>query len=348
MKIAYRASFGRSLGASLALALIAAAIASAPLGCAADKAPPDEVMGASVEQPIVNGQPANSYTEAALINTSSYICSGSIIAPRVALTAGHCVDAGSYTVVAPYANNQQATGSQTWTEYQSAGQYVDPDSLDVAVIILDTPINLPWYPPLASAAVASGTQAINVGRIQDGSASYSQLFYGDAVTLSPGTSCGFPLAYCSDEIIQSGDSGGPVYVGAGTSRRSSASTPAPAAAPRSSRASTSRTPRSRTSSRRTAEAAGAAAARPPAVRRREDRPRAVRPPEDRPRRILLRRIVRWRRMQRERGRAQQHVDGGEPSRRQALWRPLDGERRRLVQLEHRWRHPLRSRARDQR
>lgn len=62
-----------------------------------------EELGESIEQPIVNGLPANAYAEAALINASGYICSGAIIAPRVALTAGHCVTAPSYTVVAPHA-----------------------------------------------------------------------------------------------------------------------------------------------------------------------------------------------------------------------------------------------------
>ena len=56
--------------------------------------------------PIVNGAPATNYPEAVLINSKTaaggFSCSGSMIAPRVVLTAGHCVlDVTSATVVAP-------------------------------------------------------------------------------------------------------------------------------------------------------------------------------------------------------------------------------------------------------
>ncbi len=186
-------------------------------GCASqvDEDARDEPI-AVADQSIIGGRPASSYTEAALINTSSYICSGSVIAPRVVLTAGHCIGASSYTVIAPYAG-KQARGTRTWTPYVSTGSTVNPRTLDVGVIILDTPIDLPSYPPLASAAVPSGTQAINVGRIKDGQASNSALFYGRAVTLRPAS--GFPYAYASSEIIQSGDSGGPVYTGSSSNRK---------------------------------------------------------------------------------------------------------------------------------
>ncbi|MEA2747635.1 MAG: hypothetical protein QOI41_1778, partial [Myxococcales bacterium] len=178
-----------------------------------------EVLGEKVAQPIVNGSPATSYTEAALVNTATFICSGAVIAPRIVLTAGHCVvGASSWTVVAPYASKQSATGTHSWTDYVSQGDTVNPSTLDVAVIILDKAITLSSYPKLASAASAAGAQAVNVGRIRNGSASFTGLFFGSAVTLQSGSSYGFPKAYISSEIIESGDSGGPVYVGSGASR----------------------------------------------------------------------------------------------------------------------------------
>ncbi|MBX3209870.1 MAG: trypsin-like serine protease [Labilithrix sp.] len=205
--------------ARFALFVVASGFAVSAVGCSAeDGAATEELASESVAQPIVGGQPASAYTEAALINMPSSICSGAIIAPRVVLTAGHCVGGSQFTVVAPYAG-KSAKGTKAWTDYVPKPSYVNPNTNDVAVIVLDTPITLAWYPPLANVAVAAGTKAVNVGRIQNGQASYSGLFYGKDVTLKSGPAYGFPFSYVSEEIIQSGDSGGPVYVGSGASRK---------------------------------------------------------------------------------------------------------------------------------
>lgn len=207
---------------ALAATLFCLVTATAP-GCAdleEPAPPPVETSYDQVSQPIVNGSPASAYAEAALINMPGTICSGSVIAPRVVLTAGHCVvGVSSFTVVTPYAGGQSAKGTRSWTDYVENGPYVNPSTLDVAVILLDKPINLASYPSLASAAQAAGTSAVNVGRIRNGQASYSGLFVGSAVTLKAGSSYGFPRSYVTAEIIESGDSGGPVYVGSGASRQ---------------------------------------------------------------------------------------------------------------------------------
>lgn len=179
----------------------------------------NEELGEKVAQPIVNGLPASAYTEAALVNGPGYICSGAVIAPKIVLTAGHCVDsAQQFTVVAPYAGNQSAKGSRSWTDYAASGEYVNPNTLDVAVIILDKAITLSSYPKLASSPSAAGTRLINVGRIKNGQASYTGLFFGAPVTIKSG-SWGFPKSYVTEELIQSGDSGGPVYLESQTGGR---------------------------------------------------------------------------------------------------------------------------------
>jgi len=189
------------------------------VGCAANGSGTEEKLGESVSQPIVNGQNATSYLEAALVNMPGTICSGAVIAPKVVLTAGHCVAGEStFNVVAPYANKQSANGVSTWTEYTQTGEFVNASKVDVAVIVLDKAIELASYPKLSQNGLGAGTKVVNVGRIDDGTASFSSLFYGKEVTVSAGSSYGFPYSYITEEVIQPGDSGGPVYL-AGSSPR---------------------------------------------------------------------------------------------------------------------------------
>ena len=95
---------------------------------------------------------------------------------------------------------------------------MNPNTLDVAVIILDKAITLSAYPKLSSSPSPAGTRLINVGRIKNGQASYSALFFGSPVTIKSGN-WGYPKSYVTEELIQSGDSGGPVYLETSTGGR---------------------------------------------------------------------------------------------------------------------------------
>ena len=202
---------GSLIAAGASLAVLAGLVACAPHD--------EETSASGSAEAIVGGTPASELSEAALIDADGFLCSGAVIAPRVVLTAGHCIpDTSSWTVTVPFANNQSAKSRKAWTEYKDVGDSVNPNSNDVALLILDTPITLTSYPTLATSPQPNGTKAVNVGRIKNNHISSTALFKGAPVRLELGKPSGFPFSYVSDEVIEDGDSGGPVYVGSGSSR----------------------------------------------------------------------------------------------------------------------------------
>ena len=203
----------RTVSASLLLALTGCAPASAPNGV-------EPVAGDA--QAIIDGTQASNYPEAVLLEMLSKgqlkaACTGALLAPTVVLTAGHCVFGfDAWRVSAPYASGQRAWGKDGVTlDWDDPSEVVDPREHDVGLVFLDTPILLPSYPTLAGAPLPRGGQVINVGRIDQGELSTTDLFAGPPTPVRDAATFGFPYDYLADEIIQSGDSGGPVFA-AGT------------------------------------------------------------------------------------------------------------------------------------
>jgi secreted trypsin-like serine protease len=186
------------------------------IGCSSA---PDEWSPESVDdsaRPIIGGSPATAYPEAVLVNmkiggASASACSGAVIAPRVVLTAGHCV-AGydGWDIVAPHAGGQKAKAVSAATyDWDNESEFVDPTQHDVGLVFLASDIVLSSYPKIATSPVANGTKVVNIGRIKNGKFSNSSLYVSQPVSVRNGKEVGYPLSYWAKETIESGDSGGP-------------------------------------------------------------------------------------------------------------------------------------------
>jgi hypothetical protein len=170
---------------------------------------------AAVSSPIIGGTLASDHPEAALITmtqgNAAYMCSGAVIAPRVVLTAGHCV-AGmdSWTVTAPFVSTRQIRGSGEALDYADDGSHsVHPGQHDVGLVYLDEPIVLDQYPVLSDQPLPDGSTVVNIGRILDGRLSGSALFVSKPLTVWSAAGLGFPNDYVAQQVIEEGDSGGP-------------------------------------------------------------------------------------------------------------------------------------------
>lgn len=206
----------RGIGALMTLTL------AATLGCSAspDSAPAGERSEGTADA-IKGGVPATAYPEAVLLDLGGGYCSGSLIAPQLVLTAGHCVaGVSTFQVTAPHAGGQQAGGIKGAVyDYTNTSDYVDPSQHDVGVVFLDAPISLATYPAVLASPVAAGTQVVNVGRILNGQLSTSSLYVSQPLGVSDGASIGYPLSYVATEVIEPGDSGGPVLLADGASHQ---------------------------------------------------------------------------------------------------------------------------------
>jgi hypothetical protein len=190
-------------------------------GCAAAASDPvaglGEGAGADVgaaSSAITNGVPATGHDEAVLLRFDkggkSFVCSGALLSARVVLTAGHCVvDVDAWEITAPFANSTATAHDSDTLDYHTESEQVDPTKHDFGLVFLDQAIHLDHYPVIGKHTLAPGTQVVNYGRILNNTNTDS-FFMGRPVAVDPGGPIGFPFDYVSDDIIEPGDSGGPV------------------------------------------------------------------------------------------------------------------------------------------
>lgn len=193
--------------------LVCAIVVPWALLACSSSGPPPEGTGSSGDE-IIGGTLASQYPEAAYLNIDTtaaggYLCSAALIAPRVVLTAGHCVDTHKTWEVHVGTETRTSTSAATYDWNEGGATTVNPNHHDIGLVYLPTPITIASYPTLASSALANGAKVTNVGRINNGTITNS--LYAADTTVSAGSSIGYPYDYSSSDVIQPGDSGGPDF-----------------------------------------------------------------------------------------------------------------------------------------
>jgi hypothetical protein len=145
-------------------------------------------------------------------NKESDVCTGTLIAPNLVVTAGHCATGKTgWKVQAPLAKGEKSTGLRgmtfDWRDYGSTKSH--PTNSDIGVIELESPIDLKEFPKITSTTVDNGTRLTRLRRTMDTSGSYTKSRIDEVSgKVHDGEILGFGRTYImateSDEAVNAG------------------------------------------------------------------------------------------------------------------------------------------------
>jgi hypothetical protein len=199
------------------LVLLGAVAAAGCAGTADEEAAANET---AVTKAMEDGA-ASDFPEAVQVLASNGdFCTGVLVSPTRALTAGHCLSTGVFTIVAPFAPHAAGTPVPSVpghaAEKDRIKTYTNVDSEDALAITLDKPIQLASYPELRDIGELEGKPAlppaIAVGRRPSGTASGPALVKSKPLTVESASHRGYLTGVKTQQYSEGGDSGGPLFL----------------------------------------------------------------------------------------------------------------------------------------
>ena len=193
-------------GALLAILLVTSA---GLLAC--DDGPPYDAVRRAIRAPI--GE-ATSHPEVCAIDSVG--CSGTLVAPSVVLTAGHCISRQTaWRVRCPYSSDPAVVMAHEASSPPSWPRNVNPDSLDmnggddVALVHLDRALAETRFGKVNLGSFDTGSKVYAIGRVDDGK--YGARFWiSEPMTISGQDTARRYWVAVDFPVGQPGDSGGPL------------------------------------------------------------------------------------------------------------------------------------------